>query len=326
MSHFRLRFLTLILMLLGAGGVAAIEPPGEGQGAALAGQPTDISGFQLPPGAVARLGALRLQHAGSVSNLLFTSDGKSLISAGGESVIRIWDSSTGQEIRRFVGHEAPVCSIALTSDGMILASGGEDHTIRLWGVPTGRELKHWPIAEDARPLVAFSPNGKVLASGGSGSSFVLWDVNTGKEIRQFKGQENERDRWRRSEGGSISSLAFTPDGRRILSAQPGGLILWDLTTGKRLRNYETSSQGGWSIGNRWGNVTSLDVSKAISFSADGEAFIAPGDQNGEIHIWELDALEERGRLLGHESVLLAARYSPDGKKLASAAHDGTLRT
>src|SRR5215467_13406681 len=62
---------------------------------------TDANGDVLPPGAIARHGTLRLQHGGHVSNLLFTRDGKGLISAGGEAVIRLWDPATGKEIRHF---------------------------------------------------------------------------------------------------------------------------------------------------------------------------------------------------------------------------------
>ena len=81
--------------------VGAAKRPGEpGQA-----QRNGADGDPLPPGAIARLGGLRLQHGGGISNVLFTRDSKGLISAGGEAVIRLWDPATGKEIRHFTGHE-----------------------------------------------------------------------------------------------------------------------------------------------------------------------------------------------------------------------------
>jgi WD40 repeat protein len=319
--------LPLLAFLIASADVAWSQPGGAAQVPNSSGPVpgADAKSDPLPPGAIARLGALRLQHGGTVSSLLFTRDGKGLVSAGSEAVIRLWDPGTGLEIQQFAGHEGPVYSVALSPDGKVLASGGEDQTIRLWDVATGRELKRWSVAEEARALVAFSPSGKVLASGGKGSTIVLWDVETGKELKQFKGRERNREGpWDQSEGGTLLSLAFTPDGRHLLTAM-NVMTLWDLTTGKRVRNYEAFSHGGWSIGRDGISVSSSDVSKAISFSADGQTFVMPSHQHGAISLWELDSVEERGRLEGHENIVLTARFSPDGKTLASAGFDGTLR-
>jgi len=266
----------VLALILSAAGIPASQPgpAAKASGESAPVQRTGADGDLLPPGAIARLGGLRLQHGGGISNVLFTRDSKGLISAGGEAVIRLWDPATGKEIRHFTGHEAPVYSIALSPDGKVLASGGEDQTIRLWDVATGHELRHWFVTDDARLHVAFAPSGKVLASGGKGGSIVLWDPDTGKEIRQLKGRERQEERWERPDGGLfLFSLAFAPDGRHILAAQSEGLVLWDTNSGKRVRRYEAATHGGWSVGNGRMSVSSWDVNKTISFAADGQTFI-----------------------------------------------------
>jgi WD40 repeat protein len=158
MSSFNAHLLSLVAFIMSAAGVAGSEPgqaPKASSESAKV-QTADMKDDSLPPGAIVRLGALRLQHVGNISNLLFTRDGTGLISAGSEPVVRLWDPSTGKEVRRFVGHQAPVYSIALSPDSKMLASGGEDQTIRLWDVATGRELKHWSVADDARGGGIFS--------------------------------------------------------------------------------------------------------------------------------------------------------------------------
>lgn len=62
---------------------------------------TDRHGDALPAGAVARLGSVRLRHAGGVHSVVFAPDGKLLASAGLDSLIRLWEPGSGRQIRQF---------------------------------------------------------------------------------------------------------------------------------------------------------------------------------------------------------------------------------
>src|SRR6516164_8644363 len=74
----------------------------------------DAYGDPLPDGALARVGTLRLRHAGSAINVAFAPDGKSLASSGNDGLIRLWGVATGKEIRRFEGHEGNVDGLAFS--------------------------------------------------------------------------------------------------------------------------------------------------------------------------------------------------------------------
>jgi WD40 repeat protein len=108
-------------------------------------------------------GAIPLRHGGSVSALRFTPDGKTLISASEDGLIRLWDPATGQERRRLEGHTGAVRSLALAPDGNRLASGGADLTVRLWDLAAGKQVRLFQGNRRAVASLTFSPDGRRLA-------------------------------------------------------------------------------------------------------------------------------------------------------------------
>ena len=68
----------------------------------------------------------------SIHALAFSSDGKTLASAGEDNFVTLRDPVTGQERKRLAGHEAEVNSLAFAPDGKTLASGSLDGTVLFW--------------------------------------------------------------------------------------------------------------------------------------------------------------------------------------------------
>src|SRR5207248_8470398 len=60
-----------------------------------------VQGEKLPSGALARMGTMQLRHADAVSFAAYTPDGNSLVTAGRDQMVRLWDVATGKELRRF---------------------------------------------------------------------------------------------------------------------------------------------------------------------------------------------------------------------------------
>ncbi|MEU4533973.1 caspase family protein [Streptosporangium sp. NPDC023825] len=130
------------------------------------------------------------RREGPVSALALSADARTLaIADPDESVVRLWDLSTGQERGNpFAGHRDtrnqavdPINSVAFGPDGRSLATGGADGTIRLWDTTTHRQLGD-PLtghtaSSNGLPFVgglAFSPVGGTLASAGGDGTIRLW--------------------------------------------------------------------------------------------------------------------------------------------------------
>src|SRR5262249_42897722 len=117
--------------------------------------------------------------------------------------------------------------------------------------------------------VAFSPDRKTLASAGQDNTIRLWDLATGKQVRRLVAITGlgAQHAW-------VTSLAFSPDGKRILGGTSNGsthLILWETATGKELWRIEEKQRG---IG-------------SVAFAPDGKA-VASSDVSGEIVLWDAE--------------------------------------
>jgi RNA polymerase sigma factor (sigma-70 family) len=224
--------LLLALGLVVAGGTVltcqALAPKATAQRpqtASAARAPTDAADAPLPAGVLTRLGSTRLRHGDRVVDLAFLPDGKTLAAADKGS-IRLWDTATGREVRRF--GDGTLKSMSLSADGKRLASSPEHFgPFRVWDVRTGRLVR--TIDGPNWSTVVLSPDGKRLAAisanaqrSGLGSAVHLWDVDTGQKLHHL--DKHTDIAW---------SLAFSPDGKRLYSGGADCTIrVWDVASGR----------------------------------------------------------------------------------------------
>src|SRR5262249_24682348 len=113
-------------------------------------------------------------HEDCVHHLVFTADGRRVLTGSSDHTLRLWDVETGQEIRCFTGHTDRVEGVALSTDGKLALSGSRDGSMRLWDVATAETLRVFQAPGGPITAVAISPDGPLALSGSGDKSVRLW--------------------------------------------------------------------------------------------------------------------------------------------------------
>jgi WD40 repeat protein len=302
--------------------------------------PRDTAGDPLPQGALARVGTLRLRHGGYVINVVFAPDGKSFVSCGNDSMVRLWDTATGKEIRRFEGHKGNIDGLAFAPDGKTILSSGTDGAGRIWDVATGKEKVTLTGHAGMVNAAAYAPDGKTVATKGTDGTARIWDAASGKELHQIPVARDNG-----------SPLVFSPDGKALAVVAPDlSLKLIDTSTAKEIQTFaghkatlnsldfspdgkQFASAGGDSLARVWDVATGKEVLQlkghegtvsSVHFSPDGK-LLATGGFDKTIRIWDAKTGQELRQGKGHTGVVSEVGFSPDSKLLASASWDGAVR-
>jgi WD40 repeat protein/beta-lactamase regulating signal transducer with metallopeptidase domain len=254
---------------------------------------------------------VKAAHKGPVCCAAWSPDSKTLATGSYDKTIKLWNAETGKVTATLTGHGGHVRALAFRPDGTQLASSGADRTVKLWDLKTNEERAELTRHPQIVASIAWSPDGKLLATA---SADPFWRDQSG-QIKVFdvdKARELPGADWANQ---PAMSIVFSPDGKLLLTGSPGqnSLVLWDVKSGKRLRAIEGAS----SI-------------RVLAFSPDGKLLATshgPGSPrgNGSIQIWDTDTWKERMALMGHNTMCLGIGFAADGKTLASASVDGTVK-
>lgn len=107
----------------------------------------------------------------------FLPDGVTLLTAGGDDQIRLWDITTGEPTGTIGDNLRNILCLDLSPDGRTLASGGQDPAIHLWDLETRSLVRRLPGSHRWVWGLRFSPDGSHLASVDDAQGVFLWDVD-----------------------------------------------------------------------------------------------------------------------------------------------------
>ena len=284
----------------------------------------------------------------AVGSTTFSPDGRRFATASlshpGPSDVRLHDAETGRSIGMPVSMNNYVSAMAFSPDGKILAAGDYDSLVHFWDAQTGNRIGEPLRQPDIVLGLAFRPDGKVLAVShshdhGGRYGTILWDLETRRQIGKSI-----------PEAGEV--LAFSPDGRTLLTGQWLNLHRWDGATAEpvgtptaltaqissaayrrdgrmiavgcidgtlQLCDGETAERFGTAM------IHPARVS-AVAFSPDPEArLILAGYIDGSARLWDRASQKLLGPPVLQSSSIKAVTFLPDGRSFLTTSHDGTTR-
>ena len=250
---------------------------------------------------------------GGANAIAYSPDGRILAAAHEDRTVYLWDNITGSK-HAFVGHTGDIRTIAFSKDGELVASGGTDKTIRIWDVHAKKLRGLLPGYDSTVSTLMFSSDTSMLAGGSENGAIFVWDTGTGKQIYDFD---------RHTE--SVSGLIFLDDNRVLISSSLDGTIqLWDLIApGRNISRMQQPRVPVYAV---------AFAPNSASPDADVYTF-ASGSTDKLIRIWHteadllVDMLQRAPDLVfdDHSDSVRKVKISPDGRTLASASLDGTVR-
>lgn len=286
-------------------------------------------GERVPEGAAARLGTLRWRTGDWCSGLAYSPDAARLMSVESQQVVRVWDTSTGEQICRMAPQDETLLHLpAMSPDNTLVAIGGWTGFVYLYDADDGRLLRKLSghresglrsMRREVRRQIGmpemfytgwsgqvqFSPEGDTLFSVGGDGCVRAWDVSNGRE------------RWgTRGHAGGIKILAIAADGKRIATGGYDGRVrLWNAADGKIIRQvnrYEAEIQSlAFDPQRTWLDIYTWPAGtrekKLERYNLDTKAF-------------EPAPLRE-GMLRANISVF-PKTFSPDGRRMLERTADG----
>lgn len=228
-------------------------------------------------------------HTAGVRNVACSNDGLLLASSDDAATIRVWNLKTGELKHAMKGHriEIPgvvagddaggdgddggatpsIDSLYFSPDGRTLVSEANDETARLWDVIKGVELQVLRKHDGSSAAISISPNAAVgVSTRGAqfcpeGTQLRLWSIPDGAVKKVYLGH-----------GADVTAVAFTPDGRYIVSAaRDRTLRQWEVDSGLEIRRFKLAS-----------------VAMGVAVSPDGASVVSVSPREGVV-LWKLNA-------------------------------------
>jgi serine/threonine-protein kinase len=249
-------------------------------------------------------------HGSAVNCVAFAPDGRRAISGSGgtgmgddlqareDRSIRLWDTETGQELRRLVGLTSTVTGVAFAGDGRHFLSGHRAGSLYFWDANSASMVRRFQRRVANVQAVALTANGRWAVSGGDDTALHLWEVATGRSVRRYRRHKS-----------AVTALTISSNGQLILSGSADKSVrLWELDSGRHLRRLD-------------GHLLTV---ACVAIAPDNRHALSAGSES-DIFLWDLENGKLVRRFHGHTGAVQSVAFSRDGTRALSGSSDNTMR-
>jgi cilia- and flagella-associated protein 52 len=234
-------------------------------------------------------------------SVTFSRDGKSIVSAWNDGIIRAFTPLTGKLMYAIPNaHNKGCTAVALTSNGKFLVSGGVEGQVRIWRIDPYKQTLVGVLKEHFGPIntLEINKDDNECISASSDGSCIIWDI-----------QRLSRKHVLFANTQFTAARYFPPTGVQILTSGTDRTIsYWEVYDGSLVREKEGSKVGQLNC---------------LSINETGDFFVSAGS-DCVVKLWNYELGEVIAHGIGHAGVVTSCKYSPDSKFIVTGGADGAV--
>ncbi len=270
-------------------------------------------------------------HINDVSALSLSPDGNLLISGSLDGTVKLWQINSVAHPEILRKHRLPVESVDFSPSGQFVASASRDNTICVWDnkgkLVTSFKIEAKKINSSDQPSidVCFSPNHKTIASLSQDNRIRIWNINGSllKVLDKHPPQQN----WDEDIVPKFRSVTFSPDSKHIVSGAYQELFFWDIngSVTKTLGDTRKGASGLSVVLSPDGKICATPCGLLPSdIKVYSMSEVKPEDYEETLALFNLEDNSHK-YLKGYKSQIMAIDISPNGKMIASASLNGSVK-
>jgi len=196
-------------------------------------------------------------HKGAIDGIAFSSDAKFLTTRGADGAMTVWDRKRVTAITNTASSLRGLGLLSFSQDGKtILGSDIHGHA-EIWAFGKSSP-RSWEAHREAVTAIELSSGGETIMTAGAESFVKIWDARTLSLLTSHRGSLQ-----------TVTSMAFSPDRRRMVTGAEGAIKIWDAETWQELATFPVT-KGHPRI---W----------SLAFHADGSALVAASNEG--VYTW-----------------------------------------